>query len=220
MTTNRFAAKLVFNNSAWQHPTKLVTEGTGIFVPSSDLYFGLEEWLNHPVLKELKIGFIDCYRASEYSEKVDVLHLFTFNSSNKTVYHIGNMYGVKQIHYSEIEQIRQKLQEQHWLKSIEEDFKAIGVSKINEYLKIWSSNVIVGSTAESFMANVHYEQIELWDKKDWKNLTKQNPKVNTSWRRLSKRYSADLFILLRLSNMSHPEFFVKTFKKETSLFTL
>jgi hypothetical protein len=74
---------------------------------------------------KLKIGFIDCYRASEY-QKVDVLHLFTFNSSNKTVYHIGNMYGVKQIHYSEIEQIRQKL---HWLKSIEEDFKTLGVSK-------------------------------------------------------------------------------------------
>lgn len=194
MATNRFAAKLVFNNSAWQRPTKLVTEGTGIFVPSSDLYFGLEEWLNHPVLKELKIGFIDCYRASEYPEKVDVLHLFTFNSSNKTVYHIGNMYGVKQIHYSEIEQIRQKLQEQHWLKSIEEDFKTLGVSKINEYLKIWSSNVIVGSTAESFMVNVHYEQIELWDKKDWKNLTKKNPMVNKSWRHLSVKYRAEVFI--------------------------
>ena len=190
-----YAAKLVYNTHNWVAPSGHVHNGVGIHVNIglNGYNFGMEEWLNRPLLHERNLGYLDCYRSSVHPGVADIIRLFTFH--NGTVYHVGNVYGVRQLTDGEITDIRNELHQANWLGEINHDFVPLDdprpILQHIEYQHIWTRNAIVAATGEGFMLNIEYKKLEMFERNQWRNLTAIDPQVNTKWRRISKRYNVN-----------------------------
>jgi len=100
------ASKLVHNNN-WTSASRLAQDG--IFVNSNkkkSYYFGLEEWINNPVLRKKKVGYIDSYRSFFRIGVADRIALFTFNPDNRRIFYVGDLYNVQQLNDKEIAPLR------------------------------------------------------------------------------------------------------------------
>lgn len=187
-----YAAKLVYNTHNWETPSGHVHDGVGIHVNIglNGYNFGMEEWLNRPLLRERKLGYLDCYRSSAHPGVADIVRLFTFH--NGTVYHIGNLYGVSQLANGEIAGIRNELYQANWLEEINHDFVPLDdprpILQHIEYQHIWTRNAIVAPAGEGFILNIKYEKSEMFERNKWRNLTAIDHQVNNKWKKISRRY--------------------------------
>jgi len=180
-------AKLVYNSNGWSFPTGLASDG--IIVNDCEV-FGFEEWINNPVLRGLKIGFIESFRTCRRPKTIDRIALITFCKRTKTVYFVGNLYTITQIDNNQIPQIRQLLPS-NWLEIIAGDFNRQfpNTNAFQQYLQCYNSNIISGSIGGSFVFNIKYEKLELFPRKNWINLTSINPDVNNKWKHLKQLYN-------------------------------
>jgi hypothetical protein len=201
------ASKFVFNNNHYTAVSGLAQ--LGILVPSNKLlkrayYFGLEEWMNNPILKELKLGYIDSFRRTLRTGVEERVVLFMYNPNDNQIYYVGNLYGVEQLNEQEINQIRINLNNENWLEIVQTDFNNIGDQRLiqnhKEYMKCWHAQLIVGPTGGSFIVNIKYKKLEIFSEKERVNITKLIPEVNNSWKKLSILYNV-------------PESWKKCFKK-------
>jgi len=190
------ASKLVYNNNHYIAVSGLAQAGIG--VPSNKLakrgyYFGLEEWMNSPILKEMKLGYIDNFRRTLRPEVEERVVLFMYNPNDNQIYYIGNLYGVEQLNDQDINQIRINLINENWLDIVQSDFNNIGNQRLiqnhDEYLKCWNSQCIVGLTGGSFIVNIKYKKLEIFSEKESVKVTKLIPEVNNSWKKLSILYN-------------------------------
>jgi len=188
-----YASKLVHNNNNWTSVSGLAQ--TGILVDTNkknSYYFGLEEWINNSILRKMKVGYIDSYRAFHRTDAVDRIILFSFNPTNRQVYYVGNLYKVRQLANEEINPLKTMLN-QNWLGEVQNGFHNIGdnrpIQNHIEYMGCWDSNNIVAETRQSFILNIRYEKIKLFPKKDWVNLTELIPEINSQWKRLIHRFN-------------------------------
>lgn len=189
------ASKLVYNNNNYTAVSGLAQ--AGIWVPSNKLvkrgyYFGLEEWMNTSILKEMKLGYIDSFRRILRPGVEERVVLFMYNPNDNQIYYIGNLYGVEQLNDQDIDQIRINLINENWLDIVQTDFNNIGDQRLiqnhKEYMKCWNAQLIVGPTGGSYIVNIKYKKLEIFSKKLLVNLTQINPQINNKWRRLIDLY--------------------------------
>ncbi len=180
-----YASKLVWNNNKWTNVSDLAQ--SVVFVDyrrKNSYYFGLEECLNNPILKKMKVGYIDSYRANTFHCIAERIALFTFCLSNRQVFYVGDIFGVYQISDKEIDELRNALIQHNWLEEVENRFHNIGdVRAINnhiEYMRCWNSNNVVGETGRSFILNIRYEKIKFHRPINLTDLTDRE--VNIKWK--------------------------------------
>jgi hypothetical protein len=190
------ASKLVYNNNNFTSVSGVAQ--TGIYVTRNNkkasYYFGNEEWLNNQTLKKMKIGYIDSYRRTTRLGIEPKIALFMYNRYDSQIYHIGNLYKVKQIIPEEIEEIRQELLQNNWLNYAQEGFNNIGdnrqINQHTQYFNCWNSNNITGDIGKSFIINIRYSRIEIFKEKlQVNNLSLSLPLINKKWKRLVDLYN-------------------------------
>jgi len=185
------AAKLVWNEDNWVKPSGLAQ--VGVSVPATEPYkYGLEEWLNNETLRKHKIGYLDCYRSDKREGIADIM-LFTLNLTDRNVYHVGNVCGVKQLIDNDIPTIKNSLTDDWLINPIEVDFVRIEAGAPSIGMPIynnnnWNTTNIISPPPKGFMVNIKYEKLEIFDKSKWVNLTEMDRKINRSWRYLGVRY--------------------------------
>ena len=188
------AAKLVWNTSNWEFPTAQANNGV-IVAPNhggESYYYGLEEWLNNSTLRTNKIGYIDCYRASRHLGNADII-LLTCSPIDGKVYHVGNMFGVEQLHDGHIFEIKNDLG-LNWVNNqIIGDFTRIeavpnpaGASIYRQ--NNWDTQHISATPPGGFMCNVRYDKLEIFGENNRISLTDIDPLINTRWRYLGRRF--------------------------------
>jgi len=183
-----YVAKLVTNDNLWTAVSGQAQCGVSINTETKKhYYFGLEEWMNHSILKKMKLGYLDCYRHNTYNDVANRIALISFNKNTKTVTHVGNLYDVRQLKDDEIAHIKQQLAEQNWLKIIENNFRELTDERLrtgyNKFLECWNASQI----SNSFNCNISYERITIFPPAQQINLTVLNKLVN-NWKRLSQRF--------------------------------
>lgn len=182
------AAKLVWNLNGWEFPSGVAKNGLNV----GNYLYGLEEWLNNKTLRSEKIGYLDCYRASKFNDIQDII-LLTFDPNMKEVYHIGNIFGVFQLHDTDINNIHHRLSILNFKSIVKEDFIRVeniqtprGFTLYNT--NNWNSTSIVSPPPTGFFVNIGYNSIMIFDSQDWVSLTKIDRKINAVWRYLGRRY--------------------------------
>ncbi|WP_295650662.1 hypothetical protein [uncultured Mucilaginibacter sp.] len=193
-----YAAKLVWNDLLWKQVAGVARLSSGMpgLKNNKHYTYGYEEWLNNDEMVRKKIGYLDCYRDTKFEGVADKVVLFTLDP-NSIIYHIGNIYTVRQLSEEEIPVIKKALDQSAWLSKVKKDFQVIGdTSSANvgqSYCTHYNSLHIVGKPeTKPFILNIAYGEIELYEKRNWKNLTQTIPDVNNKWRRLSKRFDASM----------------------------
>ena len=183
-----YASKLVLNSNGWISPTGLASDGVNV---NNGSFYGFEEWLNSPIFRELKIGYIDSFRTNRSTIPYDRIALFTYLKGNKNVYYVGNLYGVKQITYKELLNIRGLLNKRNWIVERKTELDKIfhNSNAFDLYNRCYNSNIITGATQTTFVCNLKYDRFELFEMKKWVNLTQINPDINSCWRRLKILYN-------------------------------
>jgi len=190
---NVYASKLVYNTN--NYTSVLGNAQTGILVKNKKkpYYFGLEEWNNQPLFKKKKVAYLDSYRRFVRVGTADRIALIYYNPNDKTVYHYGNLWGVRQLQNKEINELRDYLNNNNWLQLVENSFNSIAdlraINAHTEYMRSWNSNNIIAGTGESFILNIEYEKAEFFEQDKWINLTKIIPAINNKWRKLNQRYT-------------------------------
>ena len=188
-----YSSKLVYNTNNYTAVSGNAQTGMLVNNNKKPYYFGLEEWNNQPILKEKKVAYIDSYRRFVRLGIADKIVLIYYNPNDRIVYHYGNLWGARQLQNKEITELRDYLNRNNWLQLVENSFNAIGdprrVNAHTAYMRCWNSNDIIAKTGKSFILNIEYERADFFDKKDWKNLTKIIPEINTKWRHLNHRYA-------------------------------
>ncbi|MFN3849399.1 MAG: hypothetical protein ACK4NY_08230 [Spirosomataceae bacterium] len=188
------AAKVLNSTNQWQSVTPLydVNNQVGVtgFINNQSYQYGFEQWLNNDILKDLKLGYLDCYRSHNFNDLAERVIIFQLLRGN--IWYIGNLYGVKQLCYNEIEEIQNQLIEQNWLDIINNNFIEIGdlrlLDETHEYLQHYNANHIVGNPdTNPFILNIRYSELKLLTNPI--NLTQIYPQINNKWRRLSIRYN-------------------------------
>lgn len=182
-----YASKLVLNSNGWTSSTGLASDGIKV---NNESVYGFEEWLNNPILRELKIGYIDSFRTGQNNNAFERIALFTYFNSDKNIYYVGNLYGVKQLEYSELLNIRGRLENRGWLNAIRTEFNTVfnGTNAFNLYNKCFNSHHVTGKTQTTFVCNLKYESLELFEPSNWINLTEMGRDVNNRWKHLNNLY--------------------------------
>lgn len=197
-----YATRLFYNNANWEHPTNVdhnafLNNGYGMIVNlGNDLTyrFGFEEWLNNNILRNQKLGFLESYRHIHYPEVADKILLYT--KIGNDIFHVGNLYGVRQLTNDLIPQIRQELLMMEWNNVIENDFDLLDDNRVFqehlEYQQHWQSQSIVINNIEcGFCININYKKIEFYSSNSFVNLSaldNQNSFYH-NWQYLSTRFN-------------------------------
>ncbi len=146
------------------------------------------------VLVANKIGYLDCYRrrGRSYPLPADIA-LFTKNPNNELL-HVGNIYGVREIHNEEIPEIRELLDLHNWRENvISPNFNQLefyppgqSVGYGNYEDNNYNSNLVRAANPGGFVVNIRYNKIELF--KNPVSLSQMDPEINISWKYLTVRY--------------------------------
>jgi hypothetical protein len=193
-------AKLVWNTNQYQSCSGIASNGVVVNGHNVSYCYGLEEWMFNDFLKNMKIGYLDCYRLMNRSyPDVANIALISVNPKNKHILHIGNVLGVKEIYDNEIETIRGSLDQQNWLQDVvSPNFEMIEACPpnqaigYNEYFENnFSSNEIRTEAPRGFIVNMRYDKIEFFEPENQASLTQIDAKVNLRWKRLTQRYIID-----------------------------
>ncbi len=189
-----YAAKLVHNINNWVSVSGYAQTGITVNINiKKSYYFGLEEWINNPILRKMKVGYLDCYRASIHLGLADKIALFSYDPRNTNIYHVGNVYGVEQLNDNNIPAIYPNLNPNNWLNQVEHDFHNIGdlraILNHIEYMHCWNALHINDDIGNAFILNIRYKEIEFFEPSNRVNITHLNRLVNNKWKRLSRRYT-------------------------------
>lgn len=193
-----YAARLVWNIDKWVFPSGLTKHGVPVNYNNGFYYYGLEEWLNNKELRDLKFGYLDCYRITRRQDKVDIL-LYTVNPLNNHYYHIGLMKGVSQIDNNPnmITSIKNQLAKDWLSKTIKDDFDRIetaGIGVDSNGLLLyknnnWNSQIIVSEPPGGFILNIRYDKITFFEEDKWVDLSLKDPEISGRWRHIRQRYA-------------------------------
>jgi len=182
------ASKLVYNCNGYDSVNSVAQVGIEFSINNKKRFFGLEEWNNNKIIRDLKIGYLDTFRANKINKVIEIIVLFSFNKKNKKVYLIGCMKNVKQLECNEIYEIRKNLNQQNWLNIVHKHFQNVNDDNtgFEKYEKCWYTNDIITKTEKSFVFNLKYERIIFLDTP--LNLTDIFPEIN-NLKRLSVLYN-------------------------------
>ncbi len=194
-----YAARIVWNIHKWEFPSGLTNHGVQVNHNNGAYNYGLEEWLNNKKFRDLKLGYLDCYRITQRQEKSVNLMLYTVDPADNHYYHIGSVYGVRQIDSrpDTIERIREQLPADWLTNTIDEDFKRIEHTPVDNNsngLLIynnnnWNSQNIISDPPGGFIVNFQYENISFFDRNNWVDLSEKDIEISTRWRHIRQRYS-------------------------------
>jgi hypothetical protein len=190
-----YAAEIIKNSNQWKTPTNSEKRKVAEHIILSNkvqFRFGYEEWFNDSTTNKMKIAYLECYRQSNFKgQKVDIM---LFTRDNRNLFHVGMIYGVEQLDYTDINVIIGRLTKD-WLIKIHKDFcKNVVQFPFNEIKRVYqhwySTSILKNNTLQQdgFAFNIRYDRLELYDKNNWVNLTMKDSTINQKWKRLSKRY--------------------------------
>lgn len=183
------ASKLVYNCDGYDSVNSLAQVGIEFSINNKKKFFGLEEWNNNKIIKNLKLGYLDSFRANKINGVVEYIVLFFYNPNDKKVYLAGCLKNVRQLDFNEIQEKRNFLDEQNWINIVKENFQNINDDDglgFKKFKKCWSSNDIIAKTEKSFVFNLEYEKLIFLDLP--LNLTDIFPEIN-NLKRLSVLYN-------------------------------
>lgn len=187
------ASKLVYNKNDYFSVSGFAQVGVEFVIDNKKKFFGFEEWNNNDIFKNLKIGYLDSFRARKIENKIDLVSMFSYNAKHKKVYLIGYMKNVRQLESNEIDVIKKLLEEVNWLNSIQDDFQNVSDNNtgFEKFKKCFNSKEIITKTENSFVVNLKYEEIKIL--KNSINLTEIFPNIN-NLKRLSVLYNLPIEI--------------------------
>ena len=119
------ASKLVYNNNDYLYVSGFAKVGIEFSINSKKIFFGLEEWNNNEIIKDLKLGYLDSFRANKVDGVIDFILLFSYYQEEKKVCLIGCLKNVRQLDCNKIKEIRNLLLGRNWLNIVREDFQNI-----------------------------------------------------------------------------------------------
>ena len=182
------ASKLVYNCNGYDSVNGIAQVGIEFSINNKKKFFGLEEWNNNKIIKNLKLGYLDSFRANKINGVVEYIVLFFYNPNDKKVYLAGCLKNVRQLDFNEIQEKRNFLEEQNWINIVQENFQNINDDGLGfkKFKKCWSSNDIIVKTEKSFVFNLEYEKLIFLDIP--LNLTDIFPEIN-NLKRLSVLYN-------------------------------
>jgi len=169
-------ARIILNTHNWVSPSNSTNKNAVEVKNGKNTYrYGYEEWINDEQIKALNLGYLECYRRSNFPEIAELV-LLVYRDVNGDYFHYGNMYKVRQLQNHEIESLRIDLQKINWLKRVESQFNAAPFfDKRNflnhPYLDAWNSNEIITEAQKpGFVLNFEYKSLNILPKPI--NLTK------------------------------------------------
>ncbi len=179
------ASKLVYNSNGWTSLTGLTRDGVRLNNGSA---FGFEEWLNNPILKELKVGYIDSFRSADVDNRIDKIVLFTLE--NRVNYYVGQIIGASRIDNVEVLNTRARLINRNWLINVNNELNNIfnDPNAFIKYNRCFNSNKVTGNTESTFICNLKYESMEIFQRENWINISEMGQRVNSRWRHLRNLY--------------------------------
>ena len=193
-------ARIILNTNNWVSPSNSTNKNAVEVKNGINSYrYGYEEWNNDEQIKALNLGYLECYRHSNFPDDAELI-ILVCRDDNGDYFHYGNMYNVRQLQNHEIETIRKELQKINWLKKVESQFNSAPFFDTrhfsnHHYMSAWNSNEIVTrAQMPGFVFNLKYDKIDIF--KALINLTnKSNVKFdNRIIAKLSVRYYLENFM--------------------------
>jgi hypothetical protein len=186
------AARVVMNNNGYTGVSGLAEEGIAVNLKTIEYKIGFEEWSNHELFKNLKVSYLDCYRPF-VREGITDLYLYRVEQTQpiKTYRTVGILEGVTQIQNHEIPALRNLIMQN--IELIQASFNNIGDPRpINgpnhPYNQSLQSNHIVAKPGKSFVLNIRYESMRLFEG-ETANLTDLTGSIiNEKWKYIRHRY--------------------------------
>ena len=189
------AAQIMRNANNWVTPSNSDRRDVAVLVnlPNDTHYrYGYEEWLFHSEMKNINIGYLECYRKNSYLSS-DTIILYAKGINNNDFFHIGTLYGVVKLNDNDINGIKNSLGES-WLNEVQKNLDhLIGSTKntkvSNGLYQQWNSNTILKDDLNNqlgFAFNIKYERYEMLEIPI--NLSAMDAIINIKWKRLSVRY--------------------------------
>jgi hypothetical protein len=186
-----YASRLVMNDNNYTGVSGLAE--SGVFVNSGQLQYniGFEEWNNIELFKKHNVGYVDCYRSHVRHDITDLyLYKKDHTTPNTTYKAVGIMKRVTQLQDNQIPGLLKLIIQN--IGVIQASFNNIGDFRpINgpnhQYYHSLQSNHIVANPGKSFVLNIRYESVELFEGKgpNLTNLTRE--KIN-NLKRINQRY--------------------------------
>jgi hypothetical protein len=193
-------ARIILNTNNWVSPSNSTNKNAVEVKNGINSYrYGYEEWNNDEQIKALNLGYLECYRHSNFPDDAELI-ILVYRDDNGDYFHYGNMYNVRQLQNHEIETIRKELQKINWLKKVESQFNSAPFFDTrhfsnHHYMSAWNSNEIVTrAQMPGFVMNIKYKSLNILPKPV--NLTKlagikfDNRKIS----RLKSRYYLENFM--------------------------
>jgi hypothetical protein len=193
-------ARIILNTNNWVSPSNSTNKNAVEVKNGINSYrYGYEEWNNDEQIKALNLGYLECYRHSNFPDDAELI-ILVCRDGNGDYFHYGNMYNVRQLQNHEIESLRIELQKTNWLNKVESQFLAApffdNSNFLNHhYMGAWNSNEIVTrAQMPGFVMNIKYKSLNILPKPV--NLTKlagikfDNRKIS----RLKSRYYLENFM--------------------------
>jgi hypothetical protein len=172
----KIIARIILNTNNWVSPSNSTVKNAVKVNNGINSYrYGYEEWNNDEQIKALNLGYLECYRRSNYPEVAELIILI-YRDDNGDYFHYANMYEVSQLKNHEIEPLRKELQKINWLKKVESQFNNAPFFdnrnfSNHHYTGAWNSNEIVSKAQiPGFIMNVKYKSLYILPKPV--NLTK------------------------------------------------
>lgn len=183
------ASKLVYNCNGYNSVNTVAQVGIEFSINNKKKFFGLEEWNNNKIIKDLKIGYLDSFRTNQVNSLIELIWLFSYYPTDRKIYLVGYMKNVRQLECNEIYAIRKNLNQQNWLNIVHKHFQNVNDDNtgFEKYKNCWISNDIIAKTEESFLFNLKYEKLYFLNKPI--NLLEIYPEINKKWKWLKTLYS-------------------------------
>ena len=183
------ASKLVYNCNVYDSVNSVAQVGIEFSIKNKKRFFGLEEWNNNKIIRDLKIGYLDSFRTNKVNGLTELICLFSYNTTDRKIYLVGYMKNVRQLECNEIYAIRKNLNQQNWLNIVHKHFQNVNDDNtgFEKYKNCWISNDIIAKTEESFLFNLKYEKLYFLNKPI--NLSEIYPEINKKWKWLKTLYS-------------------------------
>lgn len=186
-----FVARILNSENDWESVSILKNTDAGVtgFSHGETYQYGFEHWLNNDILKELKIGYIDCYRDTYYKEEAERVILINFDGN--ALWYVGDLSKVRPLRRGEIASVKRDLEQRGWLKNIRGQFNNIGdIRELNdnhEYMKHYNAKEVVGEPQTNpFVLNIRYAELNFLQKPI--DLILIYPEIKDKWMRLSNRF--------------------------------
>jgi hypothetical protein len=186
------AARVVMNDNGYAGVSGKAETGVFVNVGKRKYYIGYEEWNNLELFKSFNVGYMDCYRPF-VREGITDLYLYRVEQTQpiKTYRTVGILEGVTQIQNHEIPALRDLIMQNIGL--IQASFNQIGdPGPINgpnhPYNQSLQSNHIVANPGKSFVLNIRYKSMRLFEG-ETANLTDLTGSIiNEKWKYIRHRY--------------------------------